>query len=67
MPNQDDFQNHPDLKHYNKHQKKMELSNKIANIKEKIAQLASKMENLRLAVLREQLLVKSPKAVIKEE
>ena len=97
MPNHDDFENHHDLKHYNKHQKKMELSNKIANIKEKIAQLASKMENLRLennllveensklkiklqrdaeetsylkhqlAVLKEQLLVKSPKEVIEEE
>lgn len=75
----------------------MELSEKIANIKEKIAQLASKMENLRLensllveensklkiklqrdaeeatylkhqlAVLKEQLLAKSPNAVRKEE
>ncbi|GEM_PF-6243097 len=75
----------------------MELSKKIAGIKEKITQLASKMENLRLenrllveensklrtklqrdaeetsylkhqlAVLKEQLLAKSPKTVIEEE
>ena len=75
----------------------MELSDKIANIKEKITQLASKMENLRLenrllveensklstklqrdaeeisylkhqlAILREQILAQSPKAVIEEE
>jgi len=58
----------------------MRLSDKIAGIKEKIAQLASKMENLRqrdaeelafmkhqLAVFKERLTAQSSKEVIENE